>query len=103
MTLAYAPRGLIGVLTPQANTTVEPEFWIMLPPGVAAINARMVSPKEALEARKMVERAKGILMRRFHVAEDEAHRRLQKMSRDRCQSMKQTAEQVLAAAEILGT
>ena len=51
MSLAYAPRGLIGVLTPQANTTVEPEFWIMLPPGVAAINARMVSPKEALEAR----------------------------------------------------
>ena len=51
MLLAYAPRGLIGVLTPQANTTVEPEFWIMLPPGVAAINARMVSPKEALEAR----------------------------------------------------
>ena len=51
MSLAYAPRGLIGVLTPQANTTVEPEFWIMLPQGVAAINARMVSPKEALEAR----------------------------------------------------
>lgn len=51
MSLAYAPRGLIGVLTPQANTTVEPEFWIMLPPGVAAINARMMSSKEALEAR----------------------------------------------------
>ena len=51
MSLAYAPRGLIGVLTPQANTTVEPEFWIMLPPGVAMISARMVSPKEQLEAR----------------------------------------------------
>jgi maleate isomerase len=51
VSLAYAPRGLIGVLTPQANTTVEPEFWIMLPPGVAMINARMVSPKEQLEAR----------------------------------------------------
>ena len=24
--LEYAPRGLIGALTPQANTTVEPEF-----------------------------------------------------------------------------
>jgi maleate cis-trans isomerase len=51
VSLAYAPRGLIGVLTPQANTTVEPEFWIMLPPGVAMINARMVSPKDQLEAR----------------------------------------------------
>jgi 16S rRNA (guanine966-N2)-methyltransferase len=26
----YAPRGLLGVLTPQANTTVEPEFTALL-------------------------------------------------------------------------
>jgi maleate cis-trans isomerase len=39
------------VLTPQANTTVEPEFSIMLPPGVAMINARMLSPQDSLEAR----------------------------------------------------
>src|SRR5262245_17471868 len=51
MTVEYAPQGLIGVLTPQANTTVEPEFWIMLPPGVALINARMMSDKASLEAR----------------------------------------------------
>jgi maleate isomerase len=51
MTVEYAPHGLIGVLTPQANTTVEPEFWIMLPPGVALINARMTSDKPLLEAR----------------------------------------------------
>jgi maleate cis-trans isomerase len=51
VSLAYAPRGLIGVLTPQANTTVEPEFSIMLPPGVAMINARMLSPQDSLEAR----------------------------------------------------
>jgi maleate cis-trans isomerase len=51
MAVEYAPKGLIGVLTPQANTTVEPEFWIMLPPGVAMINARMTSDKSSLEAR----------------------------------------------------
>jgi maleate isomerase len=51
VSLAYAPRGLLGVLTPQANTTVEPEFSIMLPPGVAMINARMLSPQDSLEAR----------------------------------------------------
>jgi maleate cis-trans isomerase len=51
MTVEYAPHGLIGVLTPQANTTVEPEFWLMLPPGVALINARMMSDKDSLEGR----------------------------------------------------
>jgi maleate isomerase len=51
MTVEYAPRGLIGVLTPQANTTVEPEFWIMLPSGMALINARMMSDKSTLEGR----------------------------------------------------
>jgi len=51
MTVEYAPNGLIGVLTPQANTTVEPEFWLMLPPGVAMINARMTSDEPSLEAR----------------------------------------------------
>ena len=29
MTVEYAPHGLIGVLTPQANTTVEPEFDLL--------------------------------------------------------------------------
>jgi len=51
MRVEYASRGLIGVLTPQANTTVEPEMAIMAPPGVAMINARMVSPHAELEAR----------------------------------------------------
>lgn len=51
MSVEYAPRGLIGVLTPQANTTVEPELSILLPPGVAAINARLVSGKPTIEER----------------------------------------------------
>jgi maleate isomerase len=50
-TLEYAPKGLIGVLTPQANTTVEPEFSILCPPGNAFINARLTSPKETIEER----------------------------------------------------
>lgn len=51
MTIEYGPRGLIGVLTPQANTTVEPEFSILMPPGFAMINARLVSSQTTMEAR----------------------------------------------------
>src|SRR6185312_17475086 len=41
----YAPRGLIGLLTPHANTTLEPEFFILMSPGYAFLNARLVSDK----------------------------------------------------------
>src|SRR5215213_2249941 len=51
MSLEYAPRGLAGMLTPQANTTVEPEFNLLWPPGVAMINARLMSDKASMSAR----------------------------------------------------
>ena len=51
MSLEYAPRGLVGMLTPQANTTVEPEFNILWPRGVAMINARLMSGKASMSAR----------------------------------------------------
>ena len=50
-TLEYACEGLVGVLTPQANTTVEPEFNILWPAGVAMINARLTSPKQSMAER----------------------------------------------------
>ena len=49
--LEYAKRGLVGVLTPQANTTVEPEFSILWPNGIAMLNARMTSRKEMMTER----------------------------------------------------
>ena len=51
MSLEYAPLGLIGLLTPQANTTVEPEMAVMAPPGMAVLNARLCSDKPDIEAR----------------------------------------------------
>jgi maleate isomerase len=49
--LEYAPKGLIGVLTPQANTTVEPEYAVWTPPGFSWINARMTSDKAEIADR----------------------------------------------------
>lgn len=51
MSVAYAPKGLLGVFTPQANTTVEPELALMTPPGYAFINARMMSNKDTIPGR----------------------------------------------------
>ena len=49
--MEYAPLGLIGLLTPQANTTVEPEAWALLPTGYSLINARLVSQAPGLNQR----------------------------------------------------
>lgn len=51
MALEYGTRGLIGVLTPQANTTVEPEMWALAPPRMSLITARLTSGADSIEAR----------------------------------------------------
>jgi AmiR/NasT family two-component response regulator len=51
--------------------------------------------KQALEARKIVERAKGILMRRTGCSEPEAYRILQRSSQDRSKPMVDIAKAVL--------
>lgn len=51
MSVSYAPKGLLGVFTPQANTTVEPELALLTPPGYAWINARMMSDKDTISNR----------------------------------------------------
>ena len=57
--------------------------------------------KDVLETRKLVERAKGILMTRKGMQEDEAYKRIQRISRDRSQTMKKTATQIISAADLL--
>lgn len=49
--LEYAHKGLIGALSPQANTTVEPEFNILWPVGYGMLTARLTSRKPAMNDR----------------------------------------------------
>ncbi len=57
------------------------------------------SLKESLENRKLVERAKGILMKRKSISEGEAYRRIQKMSMDSRVSMKDIALKIIELSE----
>jgi maleate cis-trans isomerase len=49
--LEYASKGLIGVLTPQANTTAETELSLLCPPGVGLMTARLTSDKATIDER----------------------------------------------------
>jgi response regulator NasT len=53
--------------------------------------------REALEARKVVEKAKGILMRRLDLSEEEAFKRLQKQSQDTNRKLTEVAEAIVMA------
>jgi len=57
--------------------------------------------RAALEARKKIERAKGILMRRLGLGEAEAYRRMQQQSQDTNRKLAQIAEAIITADQLL--
>jgi len=56
--------------------------------------------KETLEARKIIERAKGVLMDQYGLKEADAFRRIQKLSMDTRKSMREIADAILLAREL---
>lgn len=56
--------------------------------------------KETIEVRKLVERAKGVLMQSYQLSEAEAFRRIQKLSMDSRKSMKEIAEAILTVGDL---
>jgi len=58
--------------------------------------------QEQLETRKLVERAKGILMDRLGLSEHEAFRKLQRASQDENRKMRDIAESVVRAEKMFG-
>jgi response regulator NasT len=57
--------------------------------------------KEALETRKLVEQAKGVLMNRLKLSEADAFRRMQQMSRSKRTGLREVAASILKAEELL--
>lgn len=64
-----------------------------------AVKKENIDLKEAVEARKIIERAKGFLMEKEHLKEKEAFAFIQKTSMDRRQSMKEVSIAIISAFE----
>jgi response regulator NasT len=56
--------------------------------------------RQALEDRKIIERAKGAAMKRLNIGESEAYRRLQRMASERNRKLKDVAAEINQAEEV---
>ncbi len=63
-----------------------------------ALTAEVADLEERLETRKVLDRAKGLLMRRG-ISEPEAFRRLQRLAMDKRKTLREVAEAVILAEE----
>jgi AmiR/NasT family two-component response regulator len=64
------------------------------------LEAQVTDLQTALETRKLVDRAKGILMDKQGLSEAEAFRKIQKMSMDNRKPMKDVAEAIILAHQV---
>lgn len=64
------------------------------------LNEEILAAKEALESRKLIERAKGILMKELGITEDEAYKKIHKKSMDMRKTMKEIADAIILSSEL---
>lgn len=67
-----------------------------------ALRKESASLRQALEDRKKIERAKGILMQRSNVSEPVAFKNLQKLARDRNKTLVEIADMIVTVEEAFG-
>ncbi len=115
MLTAYADQNTVhkaetaGVLSymvkPVSENELSPAINIALARfrEMQALNSRVTELEESLEARKLVERAKGILMQRLHLNERDAYERLRQRAREKRTKMKDIAQAIIEAEELLGS
>ena len=64
------------------------------------LRKRVMELEKALDSRKIIERAKEILIAQFDILPTEAYRKLQEQSMDSGKSMREIAEKILSAYEL---
>ncbi|MBC7261753.1 MAG: ANTAR domain-containing response regulator [Anaerolineae bacterium] len=95
--------GVVGYLVkPFRESNLAPAIEVTLArfEEFRAVQKEVEDLKEALETRKLVDRAKGILMDTQGLTEQEAFRRIQKMSMNTRRPMKEIAEAIILAHEV---
>ncbi len=95
--------GVAGYLVkPFRETDLAPAIEVSLArfSEFRAVEREVGSLQEALETRKSVDRAKGILMDTQGLTETEAFRKIQKMSMDNRKSMRTVAEAIILAHQV---
>ena len=100
--------GVINIYTKRPHVFSQEEISVLQmvsnQAAIAIENTKLVEEtvkaKEALETRKLVERAKGILMRMQGLAEEEAHKVIHKKSMNSCKTMKEIAESIVLMDEL---
>jgi signal transduction protein with GAF and PtsI domain len=108
MMLKGTVLGVINIYTIEEHTFTESEIRILQSVANQAaigienekLTEETILAKDALEARKLIDRAKGILMQRFKMTEDTAYKTIHKKSMDSCKSMKEVAEAIILAMEL---
>ncbi len=102
------PIGVINLYTSQPHkftgnevnilTTVANQAALVIENTELMVKSKVI--QEELETRKLVDRAKGILMKDNNISEDDAYRTIQKYSMDTRKSMRQVAEAIVLANAI---
>jgi response regulator NasT len=90
------------LIKPVDETNLFPAIEIALAnyQEIISLERQIKDLQEALETRKLVERAKGILIETLGISEAEAFRRIQKQSMNKRISMRQVAEAIILAQSL---
>ncbi len=100
--------GIVNVYTKTYHKFTDEEITILQiisnQAAVAIENTKLMEEnlkvKEALETRKVVEKAKGILMKQHNLSEDSAYKMILKKSMDTSRPMKNIAEAIIITADL---
>ena len=95
--------GVVGYLVkPFRDSDIQPAIEVALArfEEFRTLRSQLQTLEESLETRKIVDRAKGVLMDTQGLKEADAFRRIQKLSMDSRKSMREVAEAILLAHQV---